>query len=82
MRVEIVSTEELLWEGEATFVAVPADEGEMGILPGRQPVLAVLRPGTVRITPKVGEQLRFVITSGFVSMDEDLEIVVNTAEMI
>ncbi len=72
-----------MWRGEASFVAVPADEGEMGFLPGRQPVLAVLQPGIVRIIPADGgETLRFEIEGGFVSVDVDVEIVVSDTETI
>ncbi|MDO5495442.1 MAG: F0F1 ATP synthase subunit epsilon [bacterium] len=77
MRVEIVSPEEVLWEGEASSVVVPAFTGDLGILPGRQPVLAILREGDVRVTPTGGEQVSFPITAGFVAVDTDVEIVVD-----
>lgn len=77
MRVEIVNPEELLWEGEATSVVVPAFHGDMGILPGRQPVLAILREGNVRINPTSGEQVSIPIVAGFVSVDESVNIVVD-----
>ncbi len=80
MKVDLVSPEEILWEGEASFVAVPGEQGEIGILPGRQPVLATLKKGTVRITATGGEELRFDIESGFVSVDGDIEIVVDHSQ--
>ena len=50
MNVEVVTPYEVLWSGEASSVVAPALEGDLGILPGRQPVLAILRPGNVRVT--------------------------------
>lgn len=81
MKVHVVDPKAVLWEGEATSVVVPASEGDLGILPGRQPVLAILRPGTVRIHTAVSEPVVIDVHAGFVSVDQDLvEIVVdNTA---
>lgn len=76
MKVDVVSTTARLWGGEATSVVVPAANGDLGILPGRQPVLAVLRPGVVRITPASGSVVTLDVTSGFVSVDEDAVTVV------
>jgi F-type H+-transporting ATPase subunit epsilon len=71
MKVEVVSTDASLWSGEATSVVVPAAAGDLGILTGRQPVLAVLRPGRVRITPTSGQVVSLDVHEGFVSVDED-----------
>ncbi|UNX53973.1 F0F1 ATP synthase subunit epsilon [Georgenia sp. TF02-10] len=65
-----------LWTGEASSVVVPASNGDLGILTGRQPVLAVLRPGTVRITPPAGAGTEIEVAEGFVSVDEDNVMVV------
>lgn len=81
MKVEIVSPEKVMWSGDAASVIVPSHNGDLGILPRRQPVLAVLQPGTVRITPVGGgEQLSFAVTGGFVSVDDRVEIVVETVD--
>ena len=50
MNVRIVSTDEVLWAGKASSVVVPSIDGDLGILPGRQPILAVLRAGKARVT--------------------------------
>lgn len=81
MKVEVVSTSESLWQGEASSVVVPAANGDLGILTGREPVLAVLRPGTVRITPTTGNGVSLDVLEGFVSVDEDVvTVVVEDAE--
>ena len=80
MKVDIVATDSVLWEGEAASVVVPAADGDLGILPGRQPLLAVLRPGDVRITSKDGSEHAVPVVAGFVSVDQDLvEIVVDNS---
>lgn len=76
LSVHIVSPDATLWHGDADSVSVPAAEGELGIRPGRQPVLAVLRPGTVRIAVVGGETEQVEIQGGFVSVDEDAITVV------
>ena len=71
LTVQIVGPDRTLWTGEASSVSVPAADGTLGILPGRQPVLAVLRPGTVRIGQAGGATESVDILGGFVSLDDD-----------
>ncbi|WP_413452321.1 F0F1 ATP synthase subunit epsilon [Georgenia phoenicis] len=70
LTVQIVGPDRTLWSGDADAVSVPASEGVLGILPGRQPVLAVLRPGKVTITRSGGTE-SVDIEGGFVSFDDD-----------
>ena len=49
MHVDVVSAEELIYSGTAEFVTVPAEVGEIGILPRHAPLLSRIRPGAVRI---------------------------------
>lgn len=82
LEVDLVAADRSVWSGEARMVSAPAAEGEIGILPGHSPVLAVLRPGTVRITPVDGGAVHAVrVDSGFISVDTDhVTVVVDTAE--
>ena len=75
LTVEVVAPDRVLWSGEASSVSVPAAEGEMGLLPGHESVLALLRPGTVRVHAN-GESSRFDVPGGFVSFDSDRVTVV------
>ena len=43
LHVEVVSAEREVWSGEATQVLARTSEGDIGILPGHEPVLAVLQ---------------------------------------
>jgi F-type H+-transporting ATPase subunit epsilon len=49
IKVDVVSAEQSLFEGEAKFVALPGEAGELGVLPGHTPLITRIRPGTVKI---------------------------------
>jgi len=62
MHVDVVSAEESIFSGEAEFVVLPGEAGELGVYPRHTPLITRIRPGTVRIIPAGGgeEQLIFV----------------------
>ena len=72
LSVEVVSPAGEAWTGEATQISVPLINGELGILPGRQPLLAVLGSGPVRLSPVGGEMRRIEVSGGFCSVDHDV----------
>jgi F-type H+-transporting ATPase subunit epsilon len=62
IHVDVVSAEESIFSGEAEFVVLPGEAGELGIYPRHTPLITRIRPGAVRIVPAGGgeEQLIFV----------------------
>ena len=61
IHVDVVSAEESIFSGEAKFVALPGDAGELGIYPRHTPLITRIRPGSVRIqTADGGEEFVFV----------------------
>jgi F-type H+-transporting ATPase subunit epsilon len=62
IHVDVVSAEESIYSGEAEFVVLPGEVGELGIYPRHTPLITRIKPGTVRIRPAGGgeEQLIFV----------------------
>jgi F-type H+-transporting ATPase subunit epsilon len=61
LKVDVVSAEEAIFAGEAKFVALPGESGELGILPGHTPLISRIRPGTVKIVrPDNSEENIFV----------------------
>jgi F-type H+-transporting ATPase subunit epsilon len=62
IHVDVVSAEENIYSGEASFVALPGEAGELGIYPQHTPLITRIRPGSVRIQPAGGgaEELIFV----------------------
>jgi F-type H+-transporting ATPase subunit epsilon len=66
--LEIVSPDRLLVSRPVDMVVIPAYEGEMGVLPGHAPVIALLRGGTIRLYD--GDQITesLFVTGGFVEV--------------
>ena len=75
LQVEVVSHEGRLWHGAASSVQVPTVDGSLGVLPGRQPLLAQLSEGTVTVS-RADEVVSFQVTGGFASVDSDFVTVV------
>lgn len=72
MKVEVVAADREVWKGEATQISARTTEGEVGILSGHAPLLAVLVDGEVRIDPVEGERATIHIDGGFLSVDSDV----------
>ena len=61
IHVDVVSAEESIFSGEAKFVALPGESGELGILPRHTPLITRIKPGSVRIElASGGEEFIFV----------------------
>jgi F-type H+-transporting ATPase subunit epsilon len=62
IHIDVVSAEESIYSGEAEFVVLPGEAGELGIYPRHTPLITRIKPGTVRIQPAGGgdEELIFV----------------------
>ena len=63
LHVDVVSAEESIFEGEAEFVVLPGESGELGIFPQHTPLITRIRPGAVRIKP-VGKSEELVFVAG------------------
>ena len=63
IRVDVVSAEELIFSGEARFVALPGEAGELGIYPRHTPLITRIKPGAVRIEKADGTE-EFVCVAG------------------
>ena len=64
IHVDVVSAEELIFSGEAEFVALPGEAGELGIYPKHTPLITRIRPGAVRIKVVGQEEEEFVFVAG------------------
>ena len=63
IRVDVVSAEESIFSGEARFVALPGEAGELGIYPRHTPLITRIKPGAVRIEKADGTE-EFVFVAG------------------
>lgn len=64
IHVDVVSAEEAIFEGEAEFVALPGESGELGIYPQHTPLITRIRPGAVRIKLAGKSEEEFVFVAG------------------
>lgn len=70
MQVEVVSADRVVWSGTSTNVIAKTTDGEIGILPGHSPVLAVLQPSAVVIFCDDGKREVVAVDGGFVSVSQ------------
>src|SRR5882672_2340471 len=64
IHVDVVSAEEQIFSGEAKFVALPGENGELGILPRHTPLITRIKPGAVRIIRADNGEEEFVFVAG------------------
>ena len=64
LQVDVVSAEEQIFSGEAEFVALPGESGELGIYPMHTPLITRIRPGAVRIKVAGRSEDEFVFVAG------------------
>ena len=71
IRVEVVSAEESVFSGEARFVALPGEAGELGIYPRHTPLITRIRPGSVRIEKADGSEEFVFVAGGVLEVQPD-----------
>ena len=64
IHVDVVSAEEQIFSGEAEFVALPGESGELGLYPMHTPLITRIRPGAVRIKVPGRSDEEFVFVAG------------------
>ena len=64
LHVDVVSAETSIFEGQAEFVTLPGEEGELGIFPQHTPLLTRIKPGAVRIKLPGRDDEEFVFVAG------------------
>ena len=91
-KVTLVTPEQQLLDGEVTYASIPAHDGQIGLMPGRAPLVAKLGDGALRLDYVEGGSRWFFVGGGFAQMKDDIlslvadeampadEIVVSTAE--
>ena len=77
LQVELVSADRMVWSGSASMVVARTVDGEVGVLPGHAPVLALLSSGDIRITPTEGGVVHAQADDGFLSIEHDRVTIVS-----
>lgn len=87
MQVEVVSSEQNIYSGEANFVVVPTVQGELGIYPRHEPIMSLVRPGALRLTvPGEAEEVLVAVSGGVLEVQPDkitvlADVAVRSTEM-
>jgi F-type H+-transporting ATPase subunit epsilon len=83
LQVDVVSVDRKLWTGEASAVFARTAEGDLGIMPGHTPLLAILGAGEVRVKPVSGSPVVAQVDGGFISVEHDrVTVVSDTASLV
>ena len=83
LNVKFVAADREVWEGEASRLIARTTEGEIGILTGHEPVLAIVAGGEVRIVTADDQTVRAQADGGFLSVENDrVNIVADQAELV
>jgi F-type H+-transporting ATPase subunit epsilon len=83
LTVSVVSADHEVWSGAAKQIIARTTEGEIGILPGHEPLLAILAKGEVRVTATDGRVITASADDGFLSMEHDtVTIVARNAQLV
>lgn len=71
IHVDVVSAEELIFSGAARFVALPGEQGELGIYPKHTPLITRIKPGSVRIETAEGKEEFVFVAGGILEVQPD-----------
>ena len=83
LSVSVVSADQQIWAGEATMVVAKTVEGEIGLLAGHEPLLAILAAGEVRVTLLDGDVISANAEDGFLSVENNnVTIVARNASLV
>ena len=80
LRLEIVTAERVLFQGDVDAVVAPGIDGELGVLPKHAALMTALQPGELRYRNAEGEQ-QFAVTGGFMEVRGDhVSVLADAAE--
>ncbi len=71
IHVDVVSAEESIFSGEARYVALPGETGELGVYPRHTPLITRIRPGSVRIQMADGSEEFVFVAGGILEVQPD-----------
>jgi F-type H+-transporting ATPase subunit epsilon len=71
LQIELVAADRVVWSGQASQVMARTVNGDLGVLSGHAPLLSLLVPGVVEITPLEGDVVRVAVEEGFLSVADN-----------
>ena len=82
LAVQMVAADRSVWSGEATIVIARTVDGDLGVLPGHEPMLAELASGVVLVRTTDGEVVAAAVHGGFISVENDtVSLLAEVAEL-
>ncbi len=75
MKVEILTPEATLYEGEASFVYLPGSNGSLGLLNKHAALISSLKKGTLRLKDNAGKEHKFEVKGGTVEVNNNKVII-------
>lgn len=72
IHVDVVSAEESIFSGDAEFVALPGEAGELGIYPRHTPLITRIRPGVVRIKAPGKDEEQVFVAGGLLEVQPNV----------
>ena len=75
LEVTLVAADRQVWSGRASLVIAKTADGDVGVMPGHQPIMSVLQSSVARIRTVVdgapGDTLTVALHGGFIAVDEN-----------
>jgi len=71
LHIELVAADRTVWSGDASQVSARTVDGDIGVLRGHTPLLSLLAPSLVEITPLSGAKVFASVDGGFISVAND-----------
>lgn len=71
LRVEVVSADGLIWQGDAVSVVARTMEGDIGIMANHEPLLAILVPSAAEVLSVEGKREIVAVDGGFLSVSDN-----------
>lgn len=82
LQVQLVAADRSVWSGEASMVITRTVDGDIGVLPGHEPLLAELASGVVVVKTTEGGEVTAAVHGGFISVDADtVSLLAEVAEL-
>lgn len=82
LNVEVVAADRKVWSGTASIVVARTPDGEIGIMPGHEPLLGLLVTGSVTVRTTGGDAVHVAVSRGFLSISQDnVAILAEMAEL-
>ncbi|MFN0032757.1 MAG: ATP synthase F1 subunit epsilon [Flavobacteriales bacterium] len=75
MKVEILTPEATLYQGEANYVFLPGSNGSLGLLNRHAPLISSLKKGTLRIKDTANKEHKFEVKGGTVEVNRNKVII-------